>query len=84
MPTSSPVKAKQCYKRQEKKGTLILLNLNIFQYNKKTLILSLINLKLLYDIIVISVETDELVYYCSSTLLLRCNGLATVVCVNYH
>ena len=31
---------------------------------------------------IISIETDELVYYCSSTsLLLCCNVLATVVCV---
>ena len=34
--------------------------------------------ELLYDTIVVSIETDD---YCSSTSLLCCNSLATVACV---
>ena len=37
--------------------------------------------ELLYDIVIVSIETDELLYYCSSTSLLCCNGLATVAYV---
>ena len=82
MATSSPGKEQRSYEGQEKKGTLTLLNLNIFRYNKTK------NTYPDFDKIGIVVwynlETDELVYYCSSTLLFYCNSLATVVCVNYH
>ena len=73
MATSSPVKEKHSYERQEKKGTLTLLNLNIFGYNTVLRIFpTLMQFELLYDIIVVSIESDELItnvlqlHYCAA------------------